>query len=175
MKDANMLRLIAAMLADIHASTDAGRDSGLNGGLVRDLLWKGHEWALAWEYGGLFEEEPEDPDVEYVTSVLTMWRAIEDSYAALSETEREELARRVARLPPEGPQFEGFDANTESRCYGIARVLVEDLGRYEEFAKRKLNSHHTTSHAYQAQLRTYEQLGSPVSLKLDQIAQLLTP
>jgi uncharacterized protein YfbU (UPF0304 family) len=42
------------------------------------------------------------------------------------------------------PKFHGFDGNNETEYMGIARFLVEQLGRFTDFKGRDFNSHSPT-------------------------------
>jgi len=152
MKDSNMLRLIAAMVADIHAKVGAGEESGLDSKKVSTLLWNRQDWALHWEYGHLFEREEDNPDVTYVKEVLEMWRAIEYSYSQLDESGKADVHARTKYLPDDGPKFGGFDGNNEAQYWAIARTMIEDLARWKEFKGRDLNTHSPTDRRYAAML-----------------------
>lgn len=40
-----------------------------------------YEWALTWEYSGLFDKEDAPPLVGETSHILAMWRALEEAYA----------------------------------------------------------------------------------------------
>lgn len=153
MNDRNYLRLIAAMIADIHETVGADAN-GLNSKMVKSAIWSQHEWALTWEYGHLFEREEPDPKVDYVADVLKMWDIIEASYEQLDDGQMESVQERL-RYGGKTPQFPGFDANNEDE-YGIAGTIIDTLGRFERFRGRGVNSHGPTERRYRAQLDAME-------------------
>ena len=91
-------------------------------------------------------------------------RVVEHSIANLSPAERDSIPAADRQV------FAGFDANHEDH-YGVARMMIEKLGLWDEFSSRPLNSHHATIDKYRDQLDVFQDLPrSPGgSLTLDQI------
>ena len=140
----------------LHNLTDArNRNGDADAKFVLDTISEGHYWALEWKYPGLFEAQPDSPQVvEEVVEVLEMWRQIEWGLANLCdedkrriESEAEPIAKHMA--------FRGFDGNNEAAHLSIAHFLVEKLGRFEEFKGRDLNSHMPSINAYRRMLGTF--------------------
>ena len=53
--------------------------------------------------------------------------------------------------------FVGFDGNEEPH-FGVATMLVKELGRYVEWADRPLNAHHRTIDKYLRMKAVYDRL-----------------
>ena len=153
MKLNNGERLITALLCDI--SRKLGDRGEIDPSFVLRAL-KDHEWALPWQYPGILDEEPAPPVVAETSDILDMWRALEEAHAALPDAER---ARVDAAAGPANPvQFGGFDGNHDEH-HGVAHVLIEDMGRYQHFKGRALNSHTQTSlPRYKAMLGRFDRL-----------------
>ena len=89
MKLSNGERLIVALLCDISRKLDAKRE--IDPDFVMRSLGS-HEWALSWEYSGLFDKEETPPFVSETSDILDMWRALEEAYAALPDTDKARVA-----------------------------------------------------------------------------------
>jgi uncharacterized protein len=50
----------------------------------------------------------------------------------------------------------GFDGNNESDLLGIARLLVDHMGRWSRFKDRDLNSHMPRRGTYERMLQAFE-------------------
>lgn len=155
MNEKNYLRLIAAMIAEMHQQADV--DDGVNSKLVASALWNKQDWAILWEHDWLLEGEENPPAVSYVVDVLDMWRFIETVYEQLPQPEKDRLAAEVPYGAGNNPRFGGFDGNNEGRYMGITRMLVESMGRFDEFKGRDLNTHSPTDRRYGAMLRAWEE------------------
>jgi len=149
----NQFRLLAAMLADIYKHFDIKGD--VNAKLVSDALWNRQEWAIGWEHDFLLESEENPPEVKYVVSVLDMWRFIEGGYNDLGQSDRTTVAESVPYREGQEPRFGGFDGNDEAEYMGVARMLIEHMGRFSEFSGRDLNTHSATTARYTAMLGAF--------------------
>ena len=76
-----------------------------------------------------------------VFDILDMWSIIEACYFRHLEESDKERIQSEAEPFGDRVEFAGFDGNNESLHYAVATFLVKRMGRYEEFAGRKLNSH----------------------------------
>ena len=97
---------------------------------------------------GVFHDHVDDPDeVRHVVDVLDMWTFMEEAYISFSAGDKKKL---VADVGPRADSvaFPGFDGNNESSQLGIACFLIEDMGRFQRFKGRDLNSHHRTEERY---------------------------
>lgn len=141
-------KLIAIMLADI---MDANKIRGeVDPDFIKEAITSGHLWALKWEYHGIFHGEDEDePVVKETAEILDMCRVVEGSINQLSPEELEAIPEHDRKV------FVGFDGNHD-RHYGVARMFIQHLGRWEEFKDRGLNSHGPSLERYRAMLPVYE-------------------
>ena len=67
-----------------------------------------------------------------------------DGRAVYAQAAGVEHGNLVGRRYPIALTFDGFDGNND-RHYGLASFLVQDMGRFEEFKGRPLNSHSQSS------------------------------
>ncbi len=109
------------------------------------------EWALTWQYPGIFEgEEPPEDVIKETCDILDMWSFIEYSIRELEGEEAEEAAKF------HHTKFSGFDGNND-RHYGVAHTLINDLGRWTEFKDHPMNSHsRATLSRYRTMLPKYK-------------------
>jgi uncharacterized protein YfbU (UPF0304 family) len=147
-------RLIIAMLADMHPAQKT--KSGLDPNFIQDVLYGGHFWAFRWEYSGLFHgHRDSDAVLTDVVNTLDMWSFIESGYAKLSKADKEQVAKEAEPFGKD-PKFIGFDGNNETEHMGIARFLVEKLGRFSDLKGRDMNSHCPLLDAYRRMYRRFE-------------------
>ncbi|MEB3421772.1 YfbU family protein [Salipiger marinus] len=129
-------KIIISMLSDIH--NEMNIDGQLNVKRVLDAMFGGHLWSLSWDYPGLFNVKEDDPqEVKETVDIIDMWSFIEHSFARLNDADKDLV--RAANFGHD-PEFSGFDGNNENH-YGIAHHLIKEMGRWENFKGRYLNSH----------------------------------
>jgi len=130
-------RLIVVMLAELMKEQKIGRE--IDPSLILTLAADGDDWAIKHKYHGLFGgESPADAEVSETINILSMWGIVEHSLRQLEGDEAKEA---------EGwhmTAFNGFDGNHD-RHYSIASTLIRDLGDFEGFNGRDLNSHSQTT------------------------------
>ncbi len=144
-------KLMLLMMCDVYEATETRGE--FDPGFIRSAIFNDHTWGLHWKYSGIpFEDRGEDPVVSEVVDILDMWSFIEESY---SKTTAEEKERIGQECPYANTMFPGFDGNNEPH-YGVASFMVNDLGRFSEFAGRDLNSHHQVVDAYKRMLLVFE-------------------
>jgi uncharacterized protein YfbU (UPF0304 family) len=93
----------------------------------------------------------------------------------LKPNERQRLAKE-ARFHESKLRFEGFDGNHEIQ-YGFARFIVKNLGRFERFKDRSLNSHSRSIDRHRGMLRVYSRIeptSSGKDLSVDQLIEILS-
>lgn len=140
------------------------------------VIYGGHYWAPKWDMQGVFHDHIDDPEeVRHVVDVLDMWLFMEEAFASFSAADKKKL---VAETGPwaERVQFPGFDGNNESSQLSIARFLIEDMGRFERFKGRDLNSHHPTEERYRRMVRQFTPMRETLignGLSVRQMAELL--
>lgn len=151
MKLTNAEKLILLMLSDVYEKLEL---DGIDTKLIRSAIYSENTWALDWEMPGVVgsQSEPTPPLVQEVANYLDMWWMLEDAAASFDPKTKARLEKEAA---PFGThiRFPGFDGNNESRALSIARILIEDMGRFSRFQGRDLNSHAPLSPAY---ARMYE-------------------
>lgn len=126
--------------------------------LVQEAIYGGHFWALLWEMTGVMHDHVDDPKkVRAVVDILDMWSFIERAHAGYSEAKRAEVETAVG-IWGKNPMFHGFDGNHETEYMGIARFLVEKLGRFQEFKGRDFNSHSPAVSRDTRMARRFEQI-----------------
>ena len=168
-------KLIVGMLCDLFKQLKLD-DAGFDPDLIEKATVGGHHWALEWEYGGMFEESIDEQVALEVANILQMWWNIESSYDYLSEDER-------ARLEADSVtsrnrfMFRGFDGNVEPNHFFVAKLMIDDLGRFRHFAGRDLNSHYPSLHRHRSMLALFETMQDSVqggqTLTATQIAELV--
>lgn len=150
-------RLILTMLTEIYDNLKIKGE--VDASLVRSALFGGHSWVFDWEMPGIakVEEKPERL-VRETVDILDMYDFLELSYADLEPDDRAGIDDWRIRFP-------GFDGNNETDHIGIARFFVEELGRFERFRGRDLNSHHPTLDRARAMLKTFEPIRSTTGMR----------
>jgi hypothetical protein len=167
-------KLIILMLADLQKALNIKGE--IDGNFVSQAINRDRLWAINWQYQSIpFEPEDDPPAVKQTADILDMWMSIEEAYADLSEADKKRVAIEAGPFGT-NVHFEGFDANHEDH-YRIARFLVEDMQRYKYYAKRELNSHHSSVPAYLRMHRIFELmrrgLGNRRRLNANEIIHLL--
>lgn len=169
-------KLIAVMLADVIKGMKIKSDTNVD--LVEKVIYGGHYWALGWEMPGIFHGHVDKQSrVRFVVDVLDMWSFIEEAHAALNVADQERLSQQSESTGATFV-FPGFDGNNESEHIGIARFLIEELERFQEFRKghRDLNSHFPTLESYGRMLRVFEPIRRTLigrRLSVDELTMLM--
>lgn len=148
-------KLIVTMLRDIYKHLKLTKGD-LDPDFLSEVIGGGHYWALKWSLVGLFHDHEDDPrDVTFVVDVLDMWNFIERGYEKLSKKDKDRVEKEAT---PFGKYvtFMGFDGNNEAAHVGIARFLIEEMGRFSRFKGRELNSHMHSLAAYRRMLNVFE-------------------
>lgn len=126
--------------------------------VIQEALYGGHFWALSWELPGVLHDHQDSPTaVRQVVDILDMWSFIEEAYEEFSDDDKERIAKEVGPLG-RNPKFHGFDGNNEAEYLGIARFLVEKMGRFERFRGRDFNSHVPTVDRYARMASVFEDI-----------------
>jgi uncharacterized protein YfbU (UPF0304 family) len=167
-------KLIITMLSDLLKAHKV--DSEVDPKFIMSAIYGGHYWALNWELSGLFHDhEDRKQVVSFVVNVLDMWDFIEAGYSRLSEGDK---LRVETEATPFGKHvsFRGFDGNNETTYMSVARFLIGDMGRFQRFKGRDLNSHMPMIDGYQRMFRAFEPMRAVLmggELNATQIIQLL--
>jgi uncharacterized protein len=170
-------KLITMMLADVINGLNIKAETNVE--LVKNVIYGGHYWALDWEMPGLFHTHIDKRGhVSFVANVLDMWDFMEVAFEKLDDGDK---ARLAEASKPFGTlvRFPGFDGNNEAEYLGIARFLIDDLGRFGRFQDRErgLNSHHPTLKMYGAMYRVFEPIRKTLvfgkTMSVVQMAEIL--
>lgn len=135
-------RLMLLMICDLYKKPE---NREFDADLIAKAIVGGHDWAIDWKYGAIFPEEPDsERDVSFVGDVLDMWKFIENGYSKLKAADQSNFGKN--------PKFVGFDGNNETNLMGIAQMMVDNLGRFDHFKGRSMNSHSHKAARYQRML-----------------------
>ena len=174
-KLSNPEKLTTWLLTEI-LRTQKGYDNQDTISLIQETIYGGHFWALQWEMTGVLHNHVDNPDVvTLVVDTLDMWTFIERAHTKFTKAEK---ARIKAEVGPwaENPKFSGFDGNNESEYMSIARFLVEQMERFEDFKGRSFNSHMPTLARYRHMVRLFEPMRKDLvgrELSVDEVIALL--
>ncbi len=153
MKLTDAEKLILLMLSEIHERLEI--ESDLNPKFVRQAINTGNTWGLSWRHSDILSGDVQTPaEVVEVIDTLDMWDSIEASYAQLPPAEKDRIETEAGPFGTD-IEFRGFDGNNEFEQMSIARFLVEDLGRFERFNGRELNSHTVSLESYRRMLAVF--------------------
>lgn len=131
-------KLILYLLSEIQSQLKLNSDT--DPAFIQQAITSGHLWALKEKYGGIFEADEKPAQlVKEVEDILWMWSLLEASYAALSPRDKQRVNEEADN--PGDVRFKGFDGNYESPYLSTADFIIKHMGKYQEFARRKLNSH----------------------------------
>jgi len=154
-------KLILLMLRDLSKQLKL-KSGEIDPDFIAEVIFGGHSWGLEWQYSGIFHRhEDAKAVVSEVVNILDMWSFLESGYQKLSKKDK---ARVAAEAEPVGKHvvFTGFDGNNESEHIGVARFLIEQLGRFTYFKGRELNAHMPSIAAYRRMVAVFE----PIRRKL---------
>ena len=148
-----LLYLAVQLLADVHAKLlDPDKDNpAFDAEFVSRMVGAGQLWALDWQYHFPFRWPEAPPAVQEVCDILEMFDLMELGFEALEPEQREALEEAGFR------PFGGFDGNNEAEQTQIARILVDDLGRWERLKGRATgNTHFPVLGGYRRMLRAFD-------------------
>jgi len=140
-------RLSTFLLTEIAKTPDRRELNDDDLELIGKAVREGHTWSLRWKFPGIFGSSPADAaKVEQVARNFTMFSFVERAVANFTPAEQAQFEAQVEPYDA-NPSYGGYDANNEDE-YGIACFMVEDLGRFSEFAGRDHNSHAAVVEGY---------------------------
>lgn len=138
------------MLCEIHKALKIRQ--GIDADFVTNALAGGHLWALSWQMPGIVHDYTDSGDaVRETADILEMWQFIEEGYEKLDKDGKKRVVEIAGDLGKD-VAFHGFDGNNETEHLGVARFFVNQMGRFERFKRRDLNSHMPSLDAYKRML-----------------------
>lgn len=175
MKLTNPEKLILLMLSGIYDKLEL---DDVDTKLLRSAIHSENTWALDWEMPGVVgsDSEATPAAVIEVVKYLDLWSFLEDAHSVFNTLEKGRIEKEAE---PFGKhvRFPGFDGNNESEYLGIARILIDDMGRFSRLKGRDLNSHIPLVPAYSRMYEAFEpmraSLGSTRTLSPDQVIAIL--
>ena len=171
----NSEKLMMYMLCEMMKKN--GKDYEIDPDFIQNVIVGGHYWALGWQMQGIFHNYVDAPaSVREVVDILDMWSFIEEAFEDLSAKEKKELEESKDHS---APSFLGFDGNNETEHMGIARFMIDHLGRFERFKNHKmgLNSHMPVLGRYLAMFRKFEPIRAKLigrRVSLDELKTILS-
>ena len=166
--------LIILMLADMYKAMKLTGE--FDPEFISRTINGDHLWGFNWEFSIPFEKSETPPEVIETTNILEMWTILEESYAALSPTDKAKLKTEAVPFG-ENVHFRGFDANNEPH-YHIAGYMIDDMHRrFQTFKGRDLSSHIPSIEAYRRMYVVYEPLRGNLhnrALSVDELIAILS-
>lgn len=163
-------KLILLMLCEIQEHLKIHGDT--NTTLIKEAIYSGNLWGLEWGMPGVFHDAETAPEVVRETvDILAMWRRLEESFGALSPSDKialEEGLKPYALTV----RFPGFDGNNESSHINAARFLIDSLGQFQGFKGRDLNAHMPTLAEYRRMLAVFDPIINEVLNRDFDVAQI---
>ncbi len=167
-------KLILLMLSELYGQREV--EGEIDPEFIKSAIFSENLWGIPWKYSGIpFESQESPPLVKEVVDILDMWSFIEYAYEKLSEEEKRKLEKGAEPFG-KNPRFSGFDGNNETEHMSIARFLINDLDRFQEFKDRSLNAHMPTLDTHHRMLSVFEGIRSTLisgSLSLEQLTAVL--
>lgn len=171
----NPERLMTWLLTEI-LRTQKGYDQKDTIDLIQGVFYEGHFWALEEQMTGLLHSHVDSISArDLVVNTLDMWSFIESAYKSFSQEDRDRIEREVGPWATD-PKFSGFDGHNETEYMGIARFLVEKMGRFISFKGRDFNSGYPTVNCYRRMVELFEPMRPSLvgrGLSVEQVIQLL--
>ena len=154
-------KMIISMLCELYKHLEI--DGNIDPLFVEEALHGGHYWALRWKSPGLFDMEADSIEtVHEVGEVLNVWWFLEQSYARLSEKDKDHV-KKEAEPFGDDVVFRGFDGNEEAEYLNIAQFLIDKLNRFPDFGGRDLNSHMPSIEWHRRMVRAFKPIKSRLS------------
>lgn len=161
-------RLIIELLCSISSKTTSEYDTSF----IARMLASRQEWAIPFQYQNLEDDTSKPLYVSEVLAILATYRWISDTInkTGLSEDAIRNMFADPGRVPI---VFDGFDGNNESEHLSAARVLINELGRFQEQKDRANNTHGPRRDAYIRVANEYIQAATENGHQLEQTQEAL--
>lgn len=165
-------KLIIHMLSKLYEKNNIEDD--INTGLIESAIAYDQLWAINIEYPGIVGADvPED--VDKIIAILNMWQHIEDDYSKLTYEQKRQLEDKVP-FDGKDPKFTGFHHKDEIEPLSIVKFLVKELGRFDNFNARKLDSYNLELDGYLRMLDVFQTFSKDMrhkALNVEQITDIL--
>lgn len=126
-------RLILSVLCDV--SRKVGTEGMVDPGFLQTAIQGGHSWAIEWEYPSLSHDHTNSRHTaDFVVRVLSMWRAIEEGFDKLSQTEKQRLLQETGLAG--APEFPGWNGEQEANLKSTARFMTDHMNLFPMFKGR---------------------------------------
>ncbi|MGU3349137.1 YfbU family protein [Pseudomonas monsensis] len=159
-------KLILLMLSDLHEFHGIDR---INTKLLKSALSTNNTWALNWEIPDLGLDLRDTPaEAVEVVNFMYMWGALEDTWHSFPENIKENIMGNIQI--GKAVKFPGFHSSEESELYTIAKLFVDDMGKFQRYKGRDLNSHAPMKKFYEKMYSVFEK-----HVKPDDLSPLLPP
>lgn len=168
-------KLILLMLSELY--TKLSIKGEIDPEFLQSAIYSQNLWGIQWKYPSISFEDQETPQiVNDVVDILDMWSFIERAYQNLSDDDRNKLEKEADPFGKD-PRFPGFDGNNESEHMSIASFLINELGRFQVFKDRDLNSHMPTLETSRRMLSVFKKIRVTLSdgpMTLQQLTLVLS-
>lgn len=150
-------KLILLMLSDLHEV--AGLDK-VNTKFLRSAISTNNTWAINWEMPDLGMDLSDTPvEAIDIVNYMHMWGVIEDAWHSIPESRKESMIEKIQL--GKFLKFPGFHSHQEEKYYRIAKLFVDDMGRFERYKGRDLNSHVPMLEQYKKMYSIYDRIVGP--------------
>lgn len=136
-------RLIIELLCDIANKKPSDYDTNF----ISKAISSQQEWAIPIKYQCLDDGSPKPLFVSEVYAILETYRWISDTIQSTGIS-KDDLKKMVVDNSTAPITFDGFDGNNESEHLSAARMLIDDLGLYQEQSGKANNTHAPRRDAY---------------------------
>lgn len=159
-------KLILLMLSDLHEFHEIDR---VNTKLLRSALSTNNSWALNWEIPDLGLNLDDTPtEAVDVVNFMYMWGVLEDTWHNFQESIKEKIMGEVQI--GKTVKFPGFHSIDEYELYTIAKLFVDDMGKFQRYKGRDFNSHAPMKNLYEKMYSVFEKY-----VKSDDLSPTLSP
>lgn len=167
-------KLIILMLSEMYEALKIKGETDPD--FLRSAIFNDQLWAIRWKYAGIpFDSSDDPPILREVLDILDMWSLVEFSYSQLDNEDKNKLAQDAAPFGT-NPSFMGFDGNHETEYMSVARFLVDQLDRFQEFKGRSFNCHYPSLDAHRRMIAIFEPIRASLedsTLSLEQLTIIL--
>lgn len=126
-------KLILSILCDVSRKVEA--TGMIDPDFLEAAIKGGHSWAIEWEHPSLAHSHTNSQTAaDFVIRVLSMWKQIEDSFASLSEADKNRV-RQEAGLARD-PSFPGWHREQEANYKSTARFMTDRMNLFPAFEGR---------------------------------------